>query len=368
MLLPLLAAAFAGPLVPVQGELTSMTAPLSGAAPVTFRLWDVATGGEPVHLEPRTVDFANGHFAALIGVGPTFTDTFFRDHPSLWLSVEVGGAESERVGLGVAPYAAYAAWAGRAVDADQLGGEVAANYRLDNEEIPWTQIDDAVGAALPHTLTSLGAGCATGQVPVRTIAGWTCQTADATLGTTGVTAGAYPLATVTVNPQGRVTAIQAGTAYTDAAAVAAVAATNAYLPKSGGGTVTGAMTVTGTATVGGLSTTGKISGETVSFRNCGGSYTCTPRQCAALCQANNERMATVDEMLAYAASGRDYCGYVWMLDAAAPTEVRSGYPMWGLGSGGCGGTVAFAHPRIVALSSEPWSSTGLRDCACSTLK
>ena len=74
---------------------------------------------------------------------------------------------------------------------------------------------------------------------------------------------------------------------------------------------------------GSLDVSSYIHGSTVRFRNCGSTYTCTPKQCLALCQANGERMATANEVLAYASSGNQACAHMWMVDDENPNTVMT---------------------------------------------
>lgn len=147
-----LALAVAGPVVPVQG-LVSDTASPNGASSVTFRLYTAASGGAAAYTETQTVTFAQGAFATLLGASPGFSDTFFRDNPSLYLSVEVGGAESARAPVGAVPFASYARYAG---DAATLSGDGPSAFRRSNVLIPWNQLDAATIPSLGLTYTASG--------------------------------------------------------------------------------------------------------------------------------------------------------------------------------------------------------------------
>jgi hypothetical protein len=150
--------ALAGPLVPIQGVLVDGGgAPLQGTAAVEFALWEAATGGSPVHTEPLTVDAQGGAFGAALGSAVSFTDTFFRDHPTLWLSVTVAGVSSERVRVGTAPFAAYAVHAG---DSAKLGGVDADGYLQVGDPITWSQLGTAGMPAHVANGYSAGAGLA----------------------------------------------------------------------------------------------------------------------------------------------------------------------------------------------------------------
>jgi hypothetical protein len=136
-----LSLALAGPLVPVQGVLYGADgAPSSGSIPVTFALWGSASGGSALHTETQTLDVVDGRFGAALGSATSFSDTFFRDHPALWVSVTVDGAATDRVAVGAVPFAAYASYAG---DAASLGGVPASSYVEATDTIPWSNISGA---------------------------------------------------------------------------------------------------------------------------------------------------------------------------------------------------------------------------------
>jgi hypothetical protein len=143
MLLFTVAAALAGPLVPVQGALSDAAGPVQGSRPITFALYDAETGGSPSHTETQTVAFEGGVFAAVLGHAAPFSDTFFRDHPASWIEVTLDGAPSARVPVGVAPYAAYAAHAG---DAGTVGGASLSELWVKSEAIPWSAL---LGSSIP---------------------------------------------------------------------------------------------------------------------------------------------------------------------------------------------------------------------------
>ena len=103
-LVALPAAAQAPRLVPYQGTLTDGGVPVTAATPVTFRLFEAATGGAALWTETQTVaPDATGTFSVRLGSDTGLDITF--DRP-LWLEVEVGGTVlGPRTALGVAPYA-----------------------------------------------------------------------------------------------------------------------------------------------------------------------------------------------------------------------------------------------------------------------
>ena len=85
---------------------------------------------------------------------------------------------------------------------------------------------------------------------------------------------------------------------------------------------------------------GYIWGNTIYFMRCNNiTYNCTPRQCLDLCQANGMRMATYNELYAWASGGNNHCARVWMLHDAYPDNPCHGYPMYtNWPSGTCGRT------------------------------
>lgn len=109
--------------IPVAGALTdAVGAPLQGTHPVTFQLWNAASGGAAIG-ETMLVTFQDGSFTAVLGASGGLTATVFST--PRWLGLTVDGVESARVPVGFAPRAAWAALAEHAATADALSAPYA---------------------------------------------------------------------------------------------------------------------------------------------------------------------------------------------------------------------------------------------------
>ncbi len=119
-----------------------------------------------------------------------------------------------------------------------------------------------------------------------------------------------------------------------------------------------------------FSVDGHVYGQKLSFRQCdGGGYSCTPQACVDLCQANGERMAFVDEVLAYASEGNDQCRWGWMLDADTPNVPVAAFPMFSNRTApGCGATNTGNVPRLGGgiRQGTGWDDTQTYDCTCAS--
>jgi len=154
-----------------------------------------------------------------------------------------------------------------------------------------------------------------------------------------------------------------------------------YLPWIDGvSTYLDANTSLGVVSVSGanLVVDNQIYGESLAFRECNNTaYDCTPLECLALCQANGERMAFTDEVLAWASEGQDSCAWKWMLERnanASETFPVRAYPMYfnRTTNSGCGAQNTGDVPRLGGYSDEgasmsTWNSTATYDCACASL-
>jgi hypothetical protein len=91
-------------LVSYQGFLTDGGGPISGTRSLTFRIYDVATGGTALWTEARSLALSAGLFSTTLGEVTALTIPF--DEP-YWLGIAVdGGAElTPRTRLSGAPYA-----------------------------------------------------------------------------------------------------------------------------------------------------------------------------------------------------------------------------------------------------------------------
>jgi len=101
--------------IPYQGRLADASgAPLTGTYILTFRLYNVASGGSPLWEEiwigANNVQVTNGLFNVMLGSITPIPQSLFTGNSSLWLGVDVGtDAEmTPRVQLGSVPYAILA--------------------------------------------------------------------------------------------------------------------------------------------------------------------------------------------------------------------------------------------------------------------
>ena len=139
-----------------------------------------------------------------------------------------------------------------------------------------------------------------------------------------------------------------------------------------GGTanVGGSLGVGGDLSVGGGITTptltaGTIRGNNLFFTDCGGRYLCTPMMCLEKCIGLGLRMATVDEVYAWASQGKNHCKYMWMLNSATMGKVYRGYPMYtNRTKSGCGTLNTGDIPRIEGGGVFNWNEDKTYNCAC----
>lgn len=98
-------------------------------------------------------------------------------------------------------------------------------------------------------------------------------------------------------------------------------------------------------------------------------YNATPRQCIEECARIGLRMATKDEILAWASGKKQRCASIWMIDSSNPDKVLGGYPMFEDRTDvKCGRKDTGERPRLEGLQLDEWDSSALRDCACAGVK
>jgi hypothetical protein len=118
-----------------------------------------------------------------------------------------------------------------------------------------------------------------------------------------------------------------------------------------------------------LDVNGSIRGNNLHFLRCGGRYKCTPRMCLDLCIKKGLRMATYDEVYAWASTGKNHCAHMWMLHSQHPNKVFMSYPMYNnMTSSGCGSLNTGNIPRMVGINTFDWNSNRKYDCACAGIK
>jgi hypothetical protein len=85
-------------LVSLQGELGDASAqPITGAVNITFRIYDVGTGGTPLWQETQSVTVEEGVYDVLLGSVTLLDLAFDMDY---WLSIEVAAdGDLRRLGL-----------------------------------------------------------------------------------------------------------------------------------------------------------------------------------------------------------------------------------------------------------------------------
>jgi len=130
--------------LPVQGELSDADGtPIDQSLPVSFTLYADDLGSTVLWSETRTVDFDLGAFTVMLGQEEVLDLAIFRDEPNVWLGIAIdGGEEMDLIALGSAPYAGYAQYAGRAMDAESVGGLYPEDLRQTGEAVSWTDLAD----------------------------------------------------------------------------------------------------------------------------------------------------------------------------------------------------------------------------------
>jgi len=105
------------------------------------------------------------------------------------------------------------------------------------------------------------------------------------------------------------------------------------------------------------------------FMKCGKTYTCTPKMCLEKCISLGLRMATYDEVYAWASQGKDHCARMWMLHSQHPGKVYGSFPMYhDYPRGGCGGTNTGNIPRMEGSDVVDWNSEEKLNCACAGIR
>ena len=101
-----------------QGRLISSDGnPMTGASDVVFSLYSSETGGSTIWTQTSTVAFDDGHYTVVLGPGTPQLSTEILDGSTLYLSVELDGAEafSPRFQVTSVPYALLAGTANSVV-------------------------------------------------------------------------------------------------------------------------------------------------------------------------------------------------------------------------------------------------------------
>src|SRR5437016_6017510 len=100
--------------IPYQGRLTNTGGvPLSGSYSLTFKLYNVSSGGAALWTETQPITATNGLFNVLLGDTTPISQSILSSNSSLWLGITVG-ADAEmtpRAQLGSVPYALQANYA-----------------------------------------------------------------------------------------------------------------------------------------------------------------------------------------------------------------------------------------------------------------
>lgn len=206
---------------------------LAGPHDLTFALYDAPSSGTALWTEATSaVNFDNGFFNLVLGLGETINPSVFANQDEIWVSISVdGGAElTPRAPLNSVPWAlsatsadvAHSLTAGQTLDvaAIQINGTTVLDASGLTASASWSDLtgvptDLSDGDA--DTLASLS--CAEGQVAAFASSAWTCTTpfADSDAVAAIATADTY---------------LPRNEAYTDSDAVAAVAADDSLLPRA----------------------------------------------------------------------------------------------------------------------------------------
>jgi hypothetical protein len=102
-------------------------------------------------------------------------------------------------------------------------------------------------------------------------------------------------------------------------------------------------------------------GKIVGLQCRGKSYDCLPKECSNLCASHGYRMATLEEVLQYAAKKNNICQWMWVLKTGNVNgEVTSAFPMYyNYPTTACGPANTGDFPRVTGgTSSEIYNTDG----------
>lgn len=128
-------------------------------------------------------------------------------------------------------------------------------------------------------------------------------------------------------------------------------------------------TDTVTVAQGDLVVDGRTFSDDLTLRRCDDTlYACTPMECLDACAANGERIATTDEVLAWAAKGNQACQWAWMIDRNNPSVPVYSYPMFNNRvNPGCGPLNTGNVPRFgEGPFTSTWGTAQQFNCACTS--
>ncbi|MCP4634238.1 MAG: hypothetical protein GY855_15035 [candidate division Zixibacteria bacterium] len=146
-----------------QGYLTNGSTPLDGSFELTFKIYDVPTGGTELWTETRTFDVSDGYYSILLGEATPIDISF---SGNAWIGVQITGQSemTPRYQIASMPYAYVAKYAdsisNNTVDSTKVidgslsifdlhGGSATPGQTLKWTGSEWAPADDALGGGGP---------------------------------------------------------------------------------------------------------------------------------------------------------------------------------------------------------------------------
>ena len=161
--------------IPVQGYQTDADErPQDGEHVLHLKLYDSDAAETALYEESQIVLLDRGYFTVYLGMNKPLSLELIRDSDGLVLgfAVDSDPEMTPRLTLGTTPYAAYAKYT---EDAQTLEGKSAADFRLADDPVDWTDLDNIPGGMEDgdsDTLQELL--CSPGQVSKWTEDAWVC--------------------------------------------------------------------------------------------------------------------------------------------------------------------------------------------------
>lgn len=168
LLLATLSGAEVPHLIGFQGQLTEGGNPVNGEVEISFKIYNVETGGSPMWIEVQMVTVEEGRYSVLLGSGTTLDGIEFTG--DRWLALHVTGQSemAPRYRLATSPFSlrakvadSVASLAPESIDSSSIknsslslldlsGGGAAVNQVLKWTGDEWQPFDDAIGAGYDY--------------------------------------------------------------------------------------------------------------------------------------------------------------------------------------------------------------------------